>query len=36
MNLADGWMDRTDNRHTYVQMEFQVESHLGVTDRQVM
>ena len=28
MNLADGWMDGTDDRHTDRQMEFQVESHL--------
>ena len=31
MNLADGWMDRTDDEHTDGHMEFQVES-----DRQAM
>ena len=29
MNLADGWMDRTDDGHTDGQMEFQVASQLG-------
>ena len=29
MNLADGWMDRTDDGHTDGQMEFQLESHFG-------
>ena len=29
VNLADGWTDRTDDRHTDGWMEFQVESHLG-------
>ena len=29
MNLADGWMNRTDDGHTDRQMEFQVESLLG-------
>ena len=28
-NLADGWMDRTDDRHTDGQMGLHVESHLG-------
>ena len=27
--LADGWMDRTDDGHTDIWTEFQVESHLG-------
>ena len=30
MNSADGWMDRTNDGHTDGQMEFQVESHLGL------
>ena len=29
MNLAHGWMDGMDDRHTDGWMEFQVESHLG-------
>ena len=29
MNLADGWMDRTDHGHTDGQMDFQVASGLG-------
>ena len=29
MNFADGWTDRTDDRHTNGQTEFQVESHFG-------
>ena len=29
MNLADGWMDRTDDGHTDGWMEFQVQSCLG-------
>ena len=29
VNLADGWTDRTDDRHADGQTEFQVESHLG-------
>ena len=29
MNLADGWMDGTDDGHTHRWMEFHVESHLG-------
>ena len=29
MNLAEGWMDGTDDRHTDGWMEIQVESHLG-------
>ena len=29
MNLAEGWMDGTDDRHTDAWMEIQVESHLG-------
>ena len=29
VNLADGWMDRTDDGHTDRWMDFQVESHLG-------
>ena len=30
VNLADGWMGRTDNGHTDGQMEFQGESCLGL------
>ena len=29
VNLADGWMDGTDDGHTDGWMEFQVESHCG-------
>ena len=29
MNLADGWTDGTDNRHTDGKTEFHMESHLG-------
>ena len=29
MNLADGWMGRTDDRHTDGWTDFQVESYLG-------
>ena len=29
MNLTDGLMDRTGDRHTDGQMDLEVESHLG-------
>ena len=29
LNLAYGWMDKTDDGHTEGQMEFQMESHFG-------
>ena len=29
MNLADGWWDGTDDRHTDGWTDFQLESHLG-------
>ena len=29
VNLADGWLDGMDDRHTDRWTEFQVESHLG-------